>query len=134
MISVKEELELVEDYLELEKLRLEERLQYHIEANNKPENIMLPRLCIQTLVENAIKHGIGQQKQGGLINIQLNNEQGILTISVSNPGRLSPVEESNGLGIKNMNERLQLHYKDTAHFTISETNGIVTATIKIPVV
>jgi hypothetical protein len=132
MISVKEELELVKDYLELEKLRLEERLQYHIEANNEPENLMLPRLSIQTLVENAIKHGIGQQKQGGLINIQLNNEHSILTISVSNPGGLSPVEESNGLGIKNLNERLQLQYKGTAHFTISETNDIVLATIKIP--
>lgn len=133
MISVKEELELVKDYLELEKLRLEERLQYHIEVNNQPENIMLPRLCIQTLVENAIKHGIGQLKQGGLINIKLNNEHNILTISVSNPGRLNPVEDGNGLGIKNLNERLQLQYKAAGHFTISETNSIVTATIKIPV-
>lgn len=132
LIAIKEELELVKDYLELEKLRLEERLQYHIETNNGPENVMLPRLCIQTLVENAIKHGIGQQKQGGLINIQLNNEQSALTISVSNPGRLKPVEENDGLGIKNLNERLKLQYKGTAHFTISEANDIVTATIKIP--
>ncbi|MFC0518976.1 sensor histidine kinase [Mucilaginibacter angelicae] len=132
MISVKEELELVKDYLELEKLRLEERLQYHIEASNEPENVMLPRLCIQTLVENAIKHGIGQQKQGGLISIQLNNEHNSLIISVSNPGRLKPVEESSGLGIKNLNERLQLQYKGEAHFTISEVNDMVTASIKIP--
>jgi hypothetical protein len=132
MIAVKEELELVKDYLELEKLRFEERLQYHTETSSELENIMLPRLCIQTLVENAIKHGIGQQKQGGLISIQLNNEHNSLIISVSNPGRLKPVEEGGGLGIKNLNERLQLQYKGEAHFTISEANDIVSATIKIP--
>lgn len=133
MITVKEELELVKDYLELEKLRLEERLQYNIEINNEPENLMLPRLSIQTLVENAIKHGIGQQKQGGLISIQLNNEHSALIIAVSNPGSLKSVEESGGLGIKNLNERLQLQYKGEAHFTISEANDTVTASIKIPV-
>lgn len=133
MISIKEEVELVMDYLELEKLRLEERLQYHIEANYESHAILIPRLSIQTLVENAIKHGISQQKQGGLIKIQLVVDHGNLIILVSNPGRLNLVEESFGLGIKNLTERLQIQYKDFAHFTISETNGIVTATIKIPV-
>lgn len=133
MISIKEELELVKDYLELEKLRLEERLQYHIETGDEFHALLIPRLSIQTLVENAIKHGIGQLKRGGLIEIQLINERDSLIISVSNPGRLNPVEEGSGLGIKNLNERLQLQYKGTAHFTINETNNIITATIKIPV-
>ncbi|WP_413670796.1 sensor histidine kinase [Mucilaginibacter sp. Mucisp86] len=133
MISIKEELELVKDYLELEKLRLEERLQYHIGASDELNAMLIPRLSIQTLVENAIKHGIGQQKQGGLIEVQLINEQDNLIISVSNPGRLNLLEESGGLGIKNLTERLQLQYKEFARFAVSETNGIVTATIKIPV-
>ncbi|SDI66616.1 sensor histidine kinase [Mucilaginibacter sp. P25] len=133
MISIKEELELVKDYLELEELRLEERLQYHIEAGDEYHSILIPRLCIQTLVENAIKHGISQQKQGGLIRVQLINDHDNLIISVSNPGRLNPTDDSSGLGLKNLTERLELQYKDFAHFTLSETNDIVTATIKIPV-
>lgn len=132
MITIKEEIELVKDYLELEKLRLEERLQYHIEAGDELHDMLIPRLSIQTLVENAIKHGIGQQKQGGLISIKLTNNHSELTMCVTNPGRLKPVEESSGLGIKNLNERLQLQYKGTACFTISEANDMVTATIKIP--
>ncbi|WP_121808666.1 sensor histidine kinase [Mucilaginibacter kameinonensis] len=131
MISVEEELQLVKDYLELEKLRLEERLQYHIKTNNLPQNMALPRLCIQTLVENAIKHGISQQKQGGLISIKLDHEPNALIISVSNPGRLNPVKENSGLGIRNLNERLELQYKGAAYFVIGEANDIVTATIKI---
>lgn len=133
MISLKEELSLVEDYLELERLRLEERLKYQIVPDKGIQDILIPRLCIQTLVENAVKHGIGQQKQGGLISIQMANKHSKLIISVSNPGRLIPVEESTGLGIKNLNERLQLQYKGNAGFTISEADGIITATIKIPI-
>lgn len=132
MITTQEELDLVKDYLELEKLRLEERLQYHIEAGDEFHDMFIPRLSIQTLVENAIKHGIGQQKQGGLISIKLNNNHSGLTICITNPGSLKPVEESSGLGIKNLNERLQLQYKGAAYFTISEANDTVTATIKIP--
>lgn len=112
MISIKEELELVKDYLELEKLRLEERLQYHIEAGDEYHSMLVPRLCIQTLVENAIKHGISQQKQGGLIRVQLINDHDNLIISVSNPGRLNPTDDSSGLGLKNLTERLRLQYKD----------------------
>lgn len=132
MITIKEELELVKDYLELEKLRLEERLQYHIEAGDEFHDILISRLSIQTLVENAIKHGISQQKRGGLVNIQLVNEHDDLIISVSNPGWLKPIEESNGLGIKNLKERLDLQYKGGAYFAISEANDTVTAIIKIP--
>ncbi|WPU98631.1 histidine kinase [Mucilaginibacter sp. cycad4] len=132
MTTIKEELELVKDYLELEKLRLEERLQYHIEAGDEFHDMLIPRLSIQTLIENAIKHGIGQQKQGGLISIKLTNNHSGLTMCITNPGRLKPIEESSGLGIKNLNERLQLQYKGAACFIISEANDMVTATIKIP--
>lgn len=134
MISIKEELELVKDYLELEKLRFEERLQYCIETGDEFHAILIPRLSIQALVENAIKHGISQQKQGGLISIQLNRDYSNLTIYITNPGRLKPVEEISGLGIKNLNERLELQYEGAAHFIIGEANDMVTATIKIPLV
>lgn len=134
LISINEELELVKDYLELEKLRLEERLTYTIGAAGEFQNIPVPRLCIQSLVENGIKHGIGQQKQGGLINIAIVGGNSCLMIVVSNTGGLIPVEYGQGLGIKNLTERLRLHYKDQASFTIGEANNTVTATIKIPLI
>jgi hypothetical protein len=132
LITVKEELELVKDYLELEKLRFEERLRYNIEAGDEVQATLIPRLSIQTLVENAIKHGISQQKLGGLINIKIQQANDIVTIHVCNPGRLTYVEESAGLGIKNLRERLQVQYKGAAYFILGEADSAVTATIKIP--
>jgi hypothetical protein len=132
LITVKEELGLAGDYLELEKLRFEERLQYHIEVDDTLLNIALPRLSIQTLTENAVKHGIGKQKNGGLIRIVILKANGYLNISVSNPGTLTPARELQGLGLKNLNERLQLHYQNEAAFDMNETGGTVSATIKIP--
>jgi hypothetical protein len=132
LITLKEELGLVRDYLELEKLRFEERLQHRIAGDDLLQNILLPRLSIQTLVENAVKHGISKQKNGGLIVVAILKDSGCLNIIVSNPGNLVSSEESHGLGLKNLNERLQLHYQNAAAFNINETGGTVSATIKIP--
>ncbi|WP_162996585.1 sensor histidine kinase [Mucilaginibacter celer] len=133
LITINEELELVKDYLELEKLRLEERLSYTIGPPDEFQTVLIPRLSIQTLVENAIKHGIAQRKQGGLISIAIVAGNSCLMIVVSNTGCLMPQGE-HGLGIQNLNERLQLHYKGKAGFTIGEAKNTVTATIKIPLV
>lgn len=132
LIPVKEELELVRDYLELEKLRFEERLQYHIHVDDTLQDIVLPRLSIQTLVENAVKHGISRCKHAGVIEITIKNDPSLLNITVSNPGKLTLVHETGGLGLKNLKERLQLHYKNEVGFDINEIAGTVSASIKIP--
>jgi signal transduction histidine kinase len=135
MIALKDELALVNDYLELEKLRFEERLQFHIEEDNAPDNVLVPRLCLQTLVENAIKHGIAQQKNGGLISIKIKKQNNFTCITVQNPGEIIANEQHNGLGLKNLVERLQLHFKDNAKFEIINTNErTVLSTLMIPAV
>jgi hypothetical protein len=130
--SVKNEIDLVKDYLELEKLRFEERLQFTIKADNELLNAFILRLSVQTLVENGIKHGISQQKEGGLICICVEKLPNSIQISVQNPGKL---EEKNGsgVGLKNLRERLDLQYKGRAEFAISDhLDNIVLATIIIP--
>ncbi|MGY0038030.1 sensor histidine kinase [Pedobacter sp. NJ-S-72] len=89
-IRIKREMDLVRDYLELEKLRFEERLQYCIEADNELDEQLIPRLSIQTLVENAIKHGVIQVKDITLITIKVLRESNFIKITVQNPGRLDP--------------------------------------------
>lgn len=135
MIALKDELALVNDYLELEKLRFEERLQFCIEKDNVPGNILVPRFSIQTLVENAIKHGVARQKNGGLININIKKQNGFTHISVQNPGKLIEDEQHNGLGLKNLAERLQLHFKGNANFEIvNNSDGTVLSSLIIPAV
>jgi len=87
-IPVKEELNHCKDYLEIEKIRFEERLQYKINMEDNLSGFSLPPLSILTLVENAIKHGLGESLQGGKISIDcLKDGDGFLT-TVTNDGIL----------------------------------------------
>jgi len=134
LTSVQDELGLVKDYLELEKLRLEERLQFCIDADDSLNNALILRFSIQTLTENAIKHGIDKQKDGGLISVKVITSGDFINISVQNPGKFNVNAETKGLGIKNLTERLQLQYKGKAKFNITNRDeGSVLSTILIPV-
>jgi two-component sensor histidine kinase len=132
LITLQDEMELIRDYLELEKMRFEKRLQTTIEVDEQLLKMPILPLSIQTLVENAIKHGIAQRKDGGTIRIQVQQENGYMQTSVSNPGRLK-VSETKGLGLKNLSERLQLQFSGKASFELAEQNeDTVFAVIKTP--
>ncbi|MFN8344204.1 MAG: histidine kinase [Spirosomataceae bacterium] len=134
LISVQEEMALITDYLELEKMRFEKRLQTAIEIEEQLSGALILPLSIQTLVENAIKHGISQRKSGGLIFIKVEQKAALLYASVQNPGSLKTAE-SNGLGIKNLKERLQLQFNGKAAFELKEqADETVLATLIMPLV
>ncbi|MDJ1484874.1 histidine kinase [Cytophagaceae bacterium YF14B1] len=132
VVSIKQELNLVNDYLELEKLRFEERLQIQM---NIPEEVMayeIPPFSIQTLVENAIKHGISTRKEGGLVSICIEKQGSYLKIAIENSGMLSN-STTPGLGIRNLTERLNLQFAGKATFALTaQENDKVLATICIP--
>ncbi|WPO79210.1 sensor histidine kinase [Flavobacterium sp. KACC 22761] len=132
-ISVNDEISLVKDYLELEKMRFEARLTTNIEINSAvSEQLILP-LSIQSLVENAIKHGIEKRKAGGFINVKIERENNFIKISVQNSGKLDFDSKNSGIGLTNLKKRLQLQYNGNASFEIKETeNETVLATILIP--
>jgi len=132
LITVQEELALVSDYLELEKIRFEKRLTTHIQVGDQTATALVPPLSIQTLVENAIKHGIAQRKEGGTINIIIRQEQNDTLITVENPGQLHS-SAAPGLGLKNLEERLQLQFNGRASFRLmSTTQDTILATLTIP--
>lgn len=133
LIRLKEEIAMVRDYLELEGLRMEERLQYELDIDVSLSGIMVPRLCIQTLVENAVKHGIALAKQGGRIDVIIVEEDGFLCIRVLNPGRLVYDETIEGIGLRNLRERLNLSYQQRSVFDLYEIEEKVCAEIKIPI-
>ncbi len=133
LITVQEEINLVKDYLELEKMRFEERLQMHIQVDQELSDLLIPPLSIQALAENAVKHGIDKRNDGGLIAIKVEKEAGFLKITVQNPGKLYE-REHQGLGLKNLKERLLLQFNGKAVFNIIALAGEnVLATILIPV-
>lgn len=133
LVFLKDEINFVQDYLELEKIRFEERLQVKIEANiDVSEHLILP-FSIQTLVENAIKHGIEKRKSGGFISVKVKIENNLLKITVQNSGKLDKNIKNSGIGLNNLRERLLLQYKANAFFEITELNNeTILATIILP--
>jgi len=133
LITINEELSLVNDYVELEKLRFEERLNIVIEVDDVLENLKIPPLSIQLLVENAIKHGIDKRLEGGLVHISIQEVNNFLEIIVKNPGKLN-IENERGLGLNNLKERLLLQYEGDAQLKIEEFSvELVVATLLIPI-
>lgn len=131
--SLAEELDLAKDYLELEKMRMEERLTFNLQTDQSLKNFPVPGLSIQTLVENAIKHGISRLKEGGHIAITISRDAGFLKITVSNPGLINEDLNHTGIGLKNLRERLQLAYHGQASFALFKgEDDLIYAVIKIP--
>ncbi len=134
VISFDEEMKVVSDYLALESIRYEERLKTIIKIDPLSRHFYVPPLMLQTLVENAIKHGISKLTYGGLVEIITRVDRDVLFITIRNNGQLKGnTEEDTGFGIKNTLQRLHLLYKDEAVLKISnESDTMVLTELQIP--
>ena len=131
-VDLQEELKTVEDYLELEKVRYEDRLKYTIKSNPQAVYWQVPPMMLQTLVENGIKHGVSKEMHGGFLDVTSDIEDDILIIKIRNTGNLEGTD-SGGVGLKNTAERLSILYGKGASFKIfQETEGVVCSEVRIP--
>ena len=131
-ITLEEEIEMVHNYVAISKIQMEERLQFNKNIEVNPVAIKIPPMIIQMLVENAVKHGIANLKQGGIITLDIKQKEGKLFIKIYNSGKLTINTKSTQLGLKNIKQRLALLYKGAASFNLEEENNKVVATIQIP--
>ncbi len=131
-ISLKDEIALVRDYLDLEKIRYEERLKYEFNISPDTESSRIPPFIIQSQVENAIKHGISKLPGIGLVKIDVYKRDHELQIKVSNTGTLSSDQPLTGVGFKNSAHRLDLLYGPKATIGIREEKDFVIVEINIP--
>ncbi|MDP1580473.1 MAG: histidine kinase [Candidatus Didemnitutus sp.] len=136
-----EELRIVEDYLALEQIRHENRLQVRWEIAANVHGHPLPPMLLQTLVENAVKYGISPRRSGGEIVISASCTDHALHLRVTNPGDLNAptshaaakAGSSTGVGLRNASERLKLLYGDRAKLTLlAESPERVAASLIIP--
>ncbi len=131
-ITVGEELETVEAYLDLESIRFEERLRIAREIDPGCREALLPPMLLQGLVENAVKHGIARLPAGGDLVLRIAQHGERLWIDVSNSGSLGQANGS-GIGLTNTRERLQLLYGNQAALTLVENPaGEVHSTASLP--
>lgn len=117
LVPLSDEVQAVKDYLALEKIRFEERLQVSWSVDDATAR-RVPPMLLQTLVENALKHGIARRTQGGQVEIQVRITGPDLLLEVTNSGELARDPSPNAMGLKNAQEVLKLLYGDRASLTL----------------
>ena len=124
-VPLLQELDIVKDYLALEHMRFEERLKIEMDIDEDTLNQPVPPMMLQTLVENAIKHGISKQVNGGFVKIISNFKGNHHELIVLNSGTLNGYisNSKDGFGIKSTQDRLNLLYQGKANFQIRDING-----------
>lgn len=132
LIELNSEINLVKDYLNLEKIRYEDRLTYHFSIDENTTHCLIPPFIIQSQVENAIKHGISKFPGVGFIQIETFIDNNDLIIGVSNTGKLISSEALTGVGFKNSAHRLELLFGQQSKISIHEANDLVIVKINIP--
>lgn len=130
-VSLVEELDAVRDYLAIEKIRFEDRLQICWRVEPDLNQYTVPPMSMQTLVENALKHGIAARPAGGEVRIGVQVREGQLYLEVTSPGHLT-TNGKTGTGLRNLKERLQLLYGQLASLELVEKGNLVVATISLP--
>ncbi|HVQ55418.1 MAG TPA: histidine kinase, partial [Pyrinomonadaceae bacterium] len=138
--TVAEELKLIESYLDIEKARFEERLEVDIDVPAALNRLAIPALILQPLVENAIKHAISENKNGGRVKITatlvIRDSKEFLEFCVADSGPGTKGQRngsSTGIGLQNVRERLRSHYGSSSSLVL-ETDTVGTeAKITVPV-
>ncbi len=131
-IILKQELDEVKKYLELEQLRFGNRLQVHYTIDATTMHQPVPPALLLTLVENAIKHGVAKQMGAAVIEVQTHpSPQGFFTITVRNSGKFEPAQ-TEGIGLKHLTKRLEELYNGKAQFTIRQQGDQVWAQLQLP--
>lgn len=126
-VPLREELDWVRGYLALEALQFEQRLCYEFLIDDSLLDAKVPPLLVQTLVENAIKHGIAGRRQGGLVSLRvqrLNNSMWQLEVE-NPPAELPSQHQGNGIGLTNARERLAMAFGERATLELQQGETVI---------
>lgn len=142
-VTLEEELEVVSAYLDVEQARFGDRLATRIDASAEARQMRIPAMIVQTLVENAVKHGVGGIRTQGLVEVNAEVSASGLHIAVGDNGPGFPAvaarafpPDNGGYGLRNIRERLQGHFGQTASLTIDRDAalGMTVVRVRLPCV
>ena len=132
-IPVSEEIDMLEKYLSIEKIRFEERLDYKITYDKDLLNNEILCFITQPLVENAIRHGLTNNPAGLILNINFCVHKELMVIEIENSGSLNKNGASYGTGINNVIDRLKTAYANQYDFSIIEKDNFVKVKLLMPI-
>ena len=132
-VHLSEELDLLQKYMAIEKVRFGARLRVHEEIQEDSKTCSLPPLLLQPLVENAVKHGIASLPEGGDVRLAVQRQNGRLAILVENSwDPEAPPRRSGGLGLKNVQRRLEARYGKEANLRVSTEGELFQVSLSLP--
>jgi signal transduction histidine kinase len=131
-VRLADELAAVNAYLAMEKYRFEERLQAQVEIAPGLDEVAVPPMALQTLVENAVKHGVEHAPGSCQLHVAAGRDGDDVLLTVANQGRLAAASASTRLGLANTSKRLALLFGPRASCTLLEQDGWVTARVVLP--
>ncbi|HEX9985818.1 MAG TPA: histidine kinase [Thermoanaerobaculia bacterium] len=133
-VTLKEEMDVLERYLDIERIRFEERLHVSIDLEPATLEARIPNFSLQPLVENAIKHGIAPRPEGGSLEISARRLDGMLEIRLHDDGPgLCPLPRREGIGVANTRARLATLYGDAHRFEMCNApEGGLLVTLAVP--
>jgi two-component system, LytTR family, sensor kinase len=133
-ITLSEELRIIRAYLEVEQLRLGDRLRVEIDVDDSLESVQIPPLSIQPLVENAVKHGVARRTGPGHVILRVRRGDGVLRVEVRDSGGevLPPEASHSGVGLDNVRQRLRLWYGSGSRLSIGIEEGETVVSFEIP--
>ena len=133
-IAIANEIRIIENYIELEKIRFADRVDVSFTYNLVSKDIQIPPMLIIPFVENAFKHGVAKSINKSWIKIALNESDHTLNILVSNSkSQTSAKGITGGIGLANVTKRLELIYGDSYKLDISEKTNLYDVSLSIPI-
>ena len=124
---------MIKAYLNIQKLRMGDRLHFRIELPDAVRQLPFPPMLLQPLVENAIKHGLEPKMEGGEITIKVAEKDDLIRIEVTDTGSGFSSFHNTGVGIGNVRERIKLLYGEKGRLILEENEPDgVRATIEVP--
>lgn len=133
LITVGQEMEIIQAYLNIQKIRMNERLRFRIDLPETLRDHPFPPMLIQPLVENAVKHGLEPQIEGGAIRIKGEEANGLIRIEILDTGSGFHSYSETGVGLCNVRERLRLLYGGKGRLIIEENKPKgVKAILEVP--
>jgi LytS/YehU family sensor histidine kinase len=132
-ITLGQELELVERYVAIEKVRFRERLALDVRVDEAAREAVVPPLLLQPLIENAVRHGIASKIEGGTVTVEASRSEGMLRIAIENPADPDrAASRGEGIGLENARGRLAAISGGRASLRARESEGRFRVEIELP--